>query len=503
MQTDYSIPRSYPVPKERVAPRHLSLYMLCLPPILITAVLWLTRLNNVSIMDVVAAFVLAIVPWWSYLRWRRDATAFVPLLAAITLVYWVYFAVTLFWGTLSVQLAFVRVPIAPNTITQTMVMAAGGVLALAAGKQIRFGSRLRLTSRLDVSADPAGWTYLRVIFLPLTILGFVPVVAGLGGGSGREIVQDIFQIVPLVICFLLLERIFSGGSRQLDKLLVIVYLILTSVFGVASGAIAPWLFVAIGVLLVYIGVKRRMPLLPVVLVAVVFLFFQPGKDAFRSAYVYSSGGQQVSAGILTRAHAWLTLSIDAWSGAFSGQSGLAPLDLVRTTIDRASLLTTDAHVIDYTPSIVPYQDGSTYAYLPVSFVPRFLWPDKPSINDANHFYETAYGVTNAQENHNNVSISVGSLAEGYMNFGWVGAILVMFFLGILFDWVETTFLARDSGFLFTAFGIVMVLQFLLIESQMSVYLSGIIQKALIVGIVLLPAWRGQRRTERMGRIEPV
>lgn len=502
MQTDYSIPRTYPDRADALGVGRLSLHTVLLPPFLLTGVLWLTRLNDVSFADTAAAFVLAVVPWWFYLRWRRDASTFVPLFAAVTLVYWLYFAVTLFWGTLSVQLAFVAVPLAPGSITQTMFMAAVGVLTLAAGKLVGVGRHLHLSGRLDVSHNPADWTYLRIILLPLTVLGFVPVISGLGSGSSREIVQDIFQVVPLVICFLLLERIFAGEARVLDKLLVAAYLVLASVFGVASGAIAPWLFIAVGVLLVYLGVKRSIPRLPVILVLAVFLFFQPGKDAFRSVYVYENGGQQVSAGVLTRAHAWFILSVDAWSGAFTGQSGQTPLDLVRNTIDRTSLLATDAHVVDYTPSIVPYQYGSTYAYLPVSLVPRLIWPDKPSINDANQFYETAYGVTNAVENHNNVSISVGALAEGYMNFGWVGVILIMFFLGILFDWIETTFLARDSGFLFTAFGIVMVLQFILIESQMSVYLSGLIQKAVVAGIVLFPVWRGRRAPEQSGRPQP-
>jgi hypothetical protein len=383
-----------------------------------------------------------------------------------------------------------------------MLLAVIAVLALATGKLAGIGRRARVPGTLDVSSEESRWNYLRIVFLPLTLLGILPQVSSLAGGAQQQILVDLFQTVPLMICFLLLLRILTTGGGRFDKLLVIGYLAVVMVSGVASGALAGWLFPAVGVALIYVGVRRRVPRTPIILLLLFLLFFQPSKQAFRETFVFTGAGQQ-SAGILTRAQAFVSLASSTWIGALTGQGTTTPIDLVRSTINRASLLTTVAHVIDYTPSVVPYQYGSTYAYLPVSLVPRFIWPDKPSINDANQFYQNAYGVTNAQESHNNISISVGVPAEGFMNFGWLGVIIVMFLFGILFDWVESTFLSPESGDLFTAFGIVIVLQLILIESQTGVYVSGLVQKAFVVAIVLLPALRrtapeGEPRTLSVG-----
>ena len=76
----------------------------------------------------------------------------------------------------------------------------------------------------------------------------------------------------------------------------------------------------------------------------------------------------------------------------------------------------------------------------VTWIPRFLWPDKPSVNEANQFYQVAYGLT-AEEELAGVSIAVGYLAESFINFGWFGVVGVMFTIGVFFDFYQKTFVA--------------------------------------------------------------
>jgi hypothetical protein len=54
----------------------------------------------------------------------------------------------------------------------------------------------------------------------------------------------------------------------------------------------------------------------------------------------------------------------------------------------------------------------------ITLIPRFIWPDKPSVNDANQYYQVAYGLT-TEENLDGVSIAVGVMTEGFINFGWL------------------------------------------------------------------------------------
>jgi hypothetical protein len=85
-----------------------------------------------------------------------------------------------------------------------------------------------------------------------------------------------------------------------------------------------------------------------------------------------------------------------------------------------------------------------------------------------------------------VSIASGIVAEGYMNFGWIGIATVMFLLGIIFSWVEASFLSRDSGYFYFAVGTYLVVKFLGIEGQMAQYLGGVFQIIVFASIVFLP-----------------
>jgi oligosaccharide repeat unit polymerase len=153
-----------------------------------------------------------------------------------------------------------------------------------------------------------------------------------------------------------------------------------------------------------------------------------------------------------------------------------------------SLLTQAANVIDQTPSVVPYQYGQLYSYMLITLIPRAIWPDKPSMSEANRFYQVAYGLTTEDE-LSSVSIGVGVLAEGYISLGWVGAIGVMFLLGMFFDLYKRLLLSKGSGVFMIAIGIVLLPLMLSLESQMATYLGGIFQQVVFTFLVFLPAIR--------------
>jgi hypothetical protein len=127
-------------------------------------------------------------------------------------------------------------------------------------------------------------------------------------------------------------------------------------------------------------------------------------------------------------------------------------------------------------------------------VPRFLWPDKPSMSQANQFYQVQYGLTR-ETDLQSVSIAVGFLTEGYINFGWFGVGGVAFFVGLLLGVVQRTFLRSESGLLFGSLGLALIPGFLIIESQLAQYLGGIIQQTGLTFLIFLPIIR-----RRVGRI---
>jgi hypothetical protein len=107
------------------------------------------------------------------------------------------------------------------------------------------------------------------------------------------------------------------------------------------------------------------------------------------------------------------------------------------------------------------------------------------VNDANRWYQLRYGLTDPQE-LNTVSIAVGTVAESYINFGWLGPVLVILPLGVFLGTFERIFLDADSGVLFSCLGAVLIPQLVGIESQMAQYMAGLAQQIGLVLLVLIP-----------------
>src|SRR5262249_50065502 len=129
--------------------------------------------------------------------------------------------------------------------------------------------------------------------------------------------------------------------------------------------------------------------------------------------------------------------------------------------------------------------------------PRALWPDKPSVNDANRWYQVTYGLTSPRQ-LNSVSIAVGTVAESYINFGWLGPIVIVFPLGMFLGCFERIFLHANAGLLFSSLGAVLVPQLIGIESQMAEYVAGLAQQILLVLLVLVPTLESRVRARDFG-----
>lgn len=90
-------------------------------------------------------------------------------------------------------------------------------------------------------------------------------------------------------------------------------------------------------------------------------------------------------------------------------------------------------VLDWTPRKVPFWGGETYQHIPFMFIPRVLWPDKPSRHIWNKFGR-AYGYLSTDDFQ--TSVSVTYLAEAYMNYGFSGMYTVAFLFGIYVYLIE-------------------------------------------------------------------
>jgi len=453
-------------------------------PTLATAFLWATSAYELSLLQLAAAFSLCWIAWASYQHWRHQGRAGIPLFALIASVYWLVYALPLFWGEHAISLVTGYHRLSEAAITSSIYLALAGVVSLWVGMRLAKRPRWTHRIRLDVPENPWRWYYLRIVLVVSTLMKVLLPIDALGTSS-RQILFNIEFILPSVAFVILLRSYLRGQAIRVDKFLLLGYFVIALVAGLSSG----WLgnFVGVGIICIatYMLEKRRFPVVAMLVLLPVILFLQPGKAKFRERYWKGDPGESYAQSYAERIGFWIDASSEAWGRALSDPTGERVRALSGASLSRLSLLQPTANVIETTPAWVPYQHGRMYSYLVVTFIPRFLWPDKPSVNNASKWYQIAYHLTRPA-NIQSTGMAVGTAAESYISFGWVGPLMIMPCLGLFLGLFQEVFLRARSGLLLSGIGVASLPGLLSVESQMAVYIAGIVQQVLFAIIVLAP-----------------
>jgi len=455
------------------------------PPAGTIVILWVTRTSPVTTLGVLYAFLLLLLPWASFLSWRQQNRRGLPVFAMLGFVYWWWFAVGMFWLERTLGFGFGRRIIHSESVDAALLLALVGVACMGVGMRVQV-TPLPPSRHLELDDKEISWHYVRFVLVAATLVSLAPGAYSVLGSNGQNIVNILVSTVPTVALLLVLRKCLTDKGSRLDRVLLWVYFPVRIVSGLASG----WLGSVVGVGFIcgvmYFLVRRKIPLTTVAISVVAVLFLQVGKKEFRASY----WNQGEAGGVVERATSWLSGSASKWSEAMNSTGNDSSRELSSESLERTSLLPQVAHVLDVTPSQIPFQGGGSYSYMAISLIPRFVWPDKPSVNDANRHYQIVYGLSTARD-VNSVNIGIGCLTEAYISFGWVGVICIMFAIGIILGIYERSFLAHDSSPLFLAIGVALLLNILGIEAQMSAYLGGVIQTVLLTILVFLPVLRNR------------
>lgn len=467
----------------------LTLGMYVLPPSVISLVSYLISPNDISWIQLLFAFVLLQIPWTAYLNWKKRDDEKLSIFAVISLMYWIYYSLALFWGsrTVSGMQSSFEENVPPEAITWSLAAALIGVSSVWLGMRLGLGRRLVPSGLPELKPHVSSLHYLRVLLVLGTFLSFYENLPFLGGEGARQILTIIISTVPILAFAILFRNVIRGEAGPIDKGLVIAFVILRFVIGLSSGWLGAFAAIIVICGAIYVSEKRRLPRLTLLLVILFTLFFQVGKQEFRSVYWRTTE----EASKIDRVRFWTEKSLSIWGEALSNPSEGALGEAISLSMSRLSLLTQTANVIDLTPAIVPYQQGRLYYYLAITWIPRAVWPDKPSVNEANQFYQVAYGL-NTEEGLENVSIGVGVMTEAYISFGLYGIVAIMFLMGIFYDLYTTLCFSSRSGLLMTGVGIALLPQMMNMEAQMAVYLGGVVQQVVFTLLIFSPIIRWRR-----------
>ena len=202
---------------------------------------------------------------------------------------------------------------------------------------------------------------------------------------------------------------------------------------------------------------------------------QLAKDDFRREF-WTEGA---SASVLERADRQAELMEHALLEANSGaglEAGLQSLAL------RFQTLPVFAHAVSKTPSVIPFQDGTTYAALLYVLIPRALWPSKPVFTLGNWWGRT-WGLLNSTSY--STSINLHTAVEGYLNFGWQGVMLAAAVVALVCVLWERVFLNSAMNVFNRAGIIVLMCPFAWPESDLGLSL-GLIATWSVFYVVSMP-----------------
>jgi hypothetical protein len=225
------------------------------------------------------------------------------------------------------------------------------------------------------------------------------------------------------VAIVLLAYMVYGTERdQLVQVALYAAVFYAFLVGLTTGMLENALMPLVLMLAVRWHATKRIPWLAIVAGFVAFGVLNPAKFEYRRQVWYS--GEEY--GFDERLSVWG----EAVEGEIEGSVQQETWeDRIRETLARFDLVHRFTYVREMTPAYIPYYRGETYSYFLYAWIPRLLWPEKPSGSEANQRLDVDYGLKYEWQDS---TISIGQLPEAYANFGIIGIAVVMALQGIIF-----------------------------------------------------------------------
>ncbi|WP_154655926.1 hypothetical protein [Fortiea contorta] len=300
--------------------------------------------------------------------------------------------------------------------------------------------------------------------------------------------RGTFAIVRGVILGLSALGIFvlayRTGSKELSKkqsqlfLSLLAGLMVTGSVGLLLISAASQFVIAT---FAFIIGRKKVPLLPIVIVLICLTFLHYGKDNMRGKYWFGEYKTQVQP--------W---EYPAWFSEWSGYSweyltrnkndSISAQDSKEkeSFAERSSVIQLLLLTQNKSPGEKPYLYGATYAILPQLLIPRFLDSNKIASHEGTYILNIHYGLQTRKQTAG-TTIGWGLLAESYANFGVFGCAGLAVILGLIYGQVSSWSInapVLSAKYLFAI--IVMTLAFQT-EYSAGVYVASLFQSSISLG----------------------
>jgi hypothetical protein len=135
-------------------------------------------------------------------------------------------------------------------------------------------------------------------------------------------------------------------------------------------------------------------------------------------------------------------------------------DRSQTFAERLSLKASVDTIVTGTGDITPFQRGYTLTPLISTFVPRLIWPDKPSIA-VGRMMNKEFRVSDVADTF----ISPSHLGELFWNFGWAGVVGGMTLIGALLGYLGSRFNLAQAVTITRVMVVVVTIRLMILGSE--------------------------------------
>jgi hypothetical protein len=379
--------------------------------------------------------IIAFFPAFIYFEDMSNDSPFFPILCAIYGIYYCLFGIIPFEPYHTVAKASVR------SLQIVSIYSLIGILGMILGyyRLRRFHQNHQFNyMRYDFSRNSAtimiimglissfGWIAKFVVKMPIAL------------ETPFTLISELLLYAFSVLFYLQLKKRLPKWMMIVNWFIFIPIIVFTSL---STSLFYPILRTILLIVLIYIATLRKIPARAIAFTIMGLIPLFVVKSEFRKIETVSNKNKFSGFGQMTqRVETYSTVIYQITTSSEIGDSFQYGLNSVASRLDLTYVF---ADIIDYTPSQVPYLGGKTYEGILWKFVPRFLYPDKPTENWGNDFGHR-YGWLSPDDD--DTSVNMPQMIELYINFGFLGIVIGMAIIGALYATIVNFLFRRKDPF---------------------------------------------------------
>jgi len=416
---------------------------------------------------------VSLIPTISYLwqlRKPRRRAAPIPFLPLVGIAYAMYYGVPALTGD-EFEIRFSVLP--DECVNEALKLALIGWIMLLSGfyGSARIFSGIRPLQLHWKIKKAQTFAYI-FIFTGLAMRVVKPVLNIGSMGQILEFIITLFDVGLGILIVLNMRNLLKPFSRVLLWFGLVPYFVVSSL---GTGLTSSFILANLYIFMLVWACMKRLPWAAIALLIVVAVLIRGSIFEYREKIWYETTGPKKNSLEKTQ------ILFDIITEKIESEGALSILsESSDTTSKRSSMLSTFAYVLQASPSQIPYWNGSTYNSLLSSFIPRVLWPNKPSKDLGQRFGHVYYFL---DDKDTSTSVNLPQLVEFYVNFGPTGVIVGMFLLGLIYRVLYRKINHAEMGDGTVVIAALIFRNLMNIESDFSLVFGLIIQHIIIMSIL--------------------